>query len=340
MILVTGATGHIGNVLVRNLTKSGAQVRALVFPGDDLTPIRGLNVDTVEGDILDYDSLLRAMTGVQDVYHLAGIISIMPGKNEGVQKVNVHGTQNVIKTARQAGIRRLVYTSSIHALHRAPHGITIDESIPFDPIHAVSAYDQSKAYASLAVMEAARQDLDAVVVCPTGVIGPYDFRRSEMGQVILDAMQKKPQFIVEGAYDFVDVRDIAQGLIMAHKQGQRGESYILSGEQITVSALVTMVQKISGISSSLLEIPMGMARFISQFMPAYYRLSRTKPRFTPYALETLLSNSIFSNAKAQRDLGFTPRSLQVSVADTIKWFLENSHLLPGQEHSIQSISAQ
>jgi dihydroflavonol-4-reductase len=324
MILVTGGSGHIGNVLVRKLVATGEKVRALILPGEDCSSLDGLDIERVEGNVINPLTLQRAFKGVQDVYHLAGIISIMPGHNPMVRRVNLDGTTNIIHAAHEAGIHRLIYTSSIHALNRAPHGTTINESIPFDPVHAISAYDRSKAEASLAVLEAAHQGLNAVIVCPTGVIGPYDFRGSEMGQIIRDAMNNKPQLCVNGAYDFVDVRDVADGLIQAATKGRQGESYILSGERITITWLVQVVQKLVGLKSIIFQIPMGLARFAANFAPFYYRLSRTKPRLTPYAIATVESNSVISNNKARHELGYTPRALTQTIRDTVSWFIDYS----------------
>lgn len=323
MNLVTGATGHIGNVLTRELLVQGEKVRVLVLPGEDLTPLNGLNVEITEGDVLDPESLNQALRGVQDVYHLAGVISIMPGKNDLLRRVNVQGTHNVLEAARHAQIRRLVYTSSIHAITRIPHGVTIDENIPFDPEHAISEYDRSKAEASLSVQQAAREGLDAVIVCPTGVIGPYDYRRSEMGSLILDCSQNPMQFWIDGAYDFVDVRDVAQGIILAGDKGRRGESYILSGEQISVHSLMKTIQEITGLKSIHIRVPIPLAHFAARFTPLYYRLAKIRPRFTHYALETVASNSVISNAKARRELGYQPRSLRETLVDTVRWFQEN-----------------
>jgi len=327
MNLVTGATGHIGNVLTRELLERGEIVRALVLPGEDLTPLNGLDVEIAEGDVLDPESLRQALHGVQDVYHLAGVISIMPGKNDLLRRVNVLGTQNVLQAARHANIRRLVYTSSIHAIMRAPHGVTIDESIPFDPEHAISEYDRSKAEASLSVQQATRQGLDAVIVCPTGVIGPYDYRRSEMGSLILDCSLNPLQFWIDGAYDFVDVRDVAQGLILAGKKGRRGESYILSGEQISVHSLMRTIQEITGLRSLHIRVPISLAHFAARFTPLYYRLARIRPRFTHYALETVASNSVISHDKARKELSYRPRALRETLTDTVRWFQENHQKL-------------
>ena len=326
MNLVTGATGHIGNVLVRLLNERGERVRAMIMPGEDPTPLTGLDVEVIEADVLDYPSLLKAFDQVEVVYHLAGIISILPGKDHMLHAVNVSGTRNVIQAARSSGVRRLVYTSSIHALKRVPDGVLIDETVPFDIEHAISSYDSSKACASLDVLHAVQAGMDAVIVCPTGVIGPYDFRRSEMGQLILDCVEQKPMLYVDGAYDFVDVRDVAQGLILAGDKGRCGESYILSGERIAVLDIIKIVQEILGTPLFSLKIPFSLARFSANLTPFYYRLTHAKPRFTSYSLATIKSNSYISHTKAHLELGYLPRPLRESLTDTVKWFLKYKRL--------------
>jgi dihydroflavonol-4-reductase len=326
MILVTGATGHIGNVLVRELLGQAEKVRALVVPNDDLTCIKGLDVEIVEGDVLDLESVSRACKGVTDVFHLAAIITIMPGKNERVQRVNVDGTKNVLKAAYEAGVRRFIYTSTIHALKRVPDGI-IDESVPFDPDNPVGTYDRSKAQATLAVLDAVKRGLDAVVACPTGVIGPCDYRVSSMTQSILSCARGETQTYIEGAaYDFVDVRDVVAGLLVAWKKGRTGESYILSGARIPSHEMHQMIQKITSLPFKENILPQAQARVIASLMAFSYRFSRATPRFTPYALEVLISNSNFSHAKATRELGYQPRPPEQSFADTISWHKKHPEL--------------
>ena len=323
MILVTGATGHIGNALVRKLLNQGEKVRALIMREENAASIRDLGLECVEGDVLDPASLQPALAGVDTVYHLAGIISIMPGKNPLVWKINVEGTRNVIEAARRAGIRRLLYTSSIHAVKRAPHGVVIDESLGFDPNNSYGEYDRSKAAASLEVQRATLEDLDAVIVCPTGVIGPYDFRGSEMGEVIRGAAEAHTMFYVEGAYDFVDVRDVADGMIAAAEHGRRGESYILGGDKISMRYMLETVRKVTGKDFNSIKIPFSLAKFAARFTPWYYRRTKAKPRFTPYSLEVLQSNSDISHKKAEHELGFNPRPITETIADTVRWYSEN-----------------
>lgn len=321
MWLVTGATGHIGNVLVRKLLERGEKVRALIMPGESRAPLQGLDVEAVEGDVLDVSSLFKALEGVRGVFHLAGVISIMPGSNPFIRKVNVEGTRNVMRVAKEMGVKKLVYTSSIHAIKRVEDGV-IDEALPYDADNPYGEYDRSKAEATLEVQKAAQAGLEAVIVCPTGVIGPYDFRGSMMGDVIRTAAERKPTLYVDGAYDFVDVRDVANGLIAASEKGRRGESYILSGQKISVRYLLETVREITGLHFFQLKIPFDLARFAANFTPLYYRLAKAMPRFTPYSLEVLKSNANISHAKATRELGYKPRSIYESITDTVKWLLE------------------
>lgn len=330
MILVTGATGHIGNVLVKELVARGEEVRVLILPSEDPTPLAGLDVEMITGDVLDVSTLRRAMEGVRVVYHLAGIITIMPGKNEMVYRVNVVGTRNILQTCLEKGIKRLVYTSSIHAISRIPEGTTIDESLPFDAALASGEYDRTKAQASLEVLNAVRKGLDAVIVCPTGVIGPFDYRLSEIGQLILDCVSRRQTVFIDGAYDFVDVRDVVKGQILACEKGKKGESYILSGERITVQQLIDLVGELGGVKFPKIKLPFWAAQGAAFFTPAFYRITRRKPRITTYSLETLRSNSYISNAKAQTELGYAPRSIRETIADTIAWFKLSGKLLAGR----------
>lgn len=323
MNLVTGATGHLGNVLIRTLLEKGEKVRAFVLPKDNLTPLEGLDVEIAHGNVLEPESITSALKGVNTAYHLAAMISIMPGKNEMVQRVNVEGTRNMLAAAQKARLRRFVYTSSIHAIQRAPQGTTIDESLPYDPHNPYGAYDTSKAQASMLVQEAAKNGLNAVLVCPTGVIGPYDFRVSLLGAWFLSYWKHKPVQYFEGGYDYVDVRDVASGMIAAAEKGRRGESYLLSGGYMSNDDLAKLGRQLVGGTYQLLKLPLGLIQFLAHLLPHYYRLSKKSPLLTPYSVEVLQSNAAISHAKATRELGYQPRSLKDSLRDALLWFKEN-----------------
>lgn len=331
MIVVTGATGHIGNVLVRELLASAQVVRALVLQHDDLRPLGGLDTEIVYGDVTDTKSLGSAFTGADTVFHLAGIVTIMPGAAKLLERVNVGGIGNVISACRATGVRRLVYTSSIHAITEPPHGIVIDESQVFDPDRVLGDYARSKARATLALLgEVHKGGLDAVICCPTGVIGPYDYGTSSVGQLILDFASGRLKSYVSGAYDFVDVRDVARGLILAVKKGQKGRPYILSGAQVQVSELMKALETDIGRPAPTYEIPPTIARAAGVLASAYYRLLRRRPVFTAYSIDVLRSNSRVSSARAREELGFTSRPWQESIHDHVEWFRAEG-LLPDRK---------
>lgn len=328
MIVVTGSTGHIGNVLVRELLARGYVVRALVMPAENLRPLEDLDVELVYGDVTDRPIVKAAFAGAELAFHLAGVVTIMPSMRSLLEEVNVRGTHNVIDACRAAGVRRLIYTSSVHAIAEPPHGQVIDESQPFDPDQVLGDYARSKARATLLLLKEARKGgLDAVVCCPTGVIGPWDYRISNIGQLMLDFASGHLRSWVRGAYDFVDVRDVAVGLISAAERGESGRHYIFSGAQVQVPELMKELERNIGYPAPTYEIPAGIARAAGVLASVYYRLMRRRPVFTAYSIDVLKSNSQVSSARAREELGFTTRPWQDSIRDQVEWF-RSQGLLP------------
>jgi dihydroflavonol-4-reductase len=331
MLAVTGATGHIGNVLVRLLLARGNTVRAIVLPEDNFRPLSGLNVEIVNGDITDKTSLEKAFKGIDTVFHLAGIVTIMPRMKNILEKVNIEGTRNVVTACRTAGVRRLVYTSSVHAIAEPPKGVPIDESQPFDPEGVLGDYAWSKAHASLLLLdEAKRGGLDIVICCPTGVIGPYDYNISNIGQLILDFDSGYLKSYVSGAYDFVDVRDVTNGLILAAEKGKSGRHYIFSGNQVRVPELIKELAQDIGKPAPTYRIPTLLARTAGILASVYYRLTKRKPVFTAYSIDVLASNSLVSSARAREELGFTSRPWRESIHDQVEW-LKKEGMLRGKK---------
>ena len=330
MIVVTGATGHIGNVLVRELISRGKTIRAVIPPGEDTAQLEGLNLEIVPGDVRDINSLVPAFKGADIVYHLAGVISILPGRQKLLEDVNVKGTYNVVEACLRTNVQRLVYTSSIHAIKEPPHGVVITESQPFDPLGVPDGYARSKARATLGVIEGVKKGLNAVIVCPTGIIGPYDYKISEMGQLVRDFMGRNIKACVGGAYDFVDVRDAVRGHILAGEKGRTGEVYILSGEQIAIPDLFRLLEKVTGIEAPRSILPRWLAHTAGILATPYYLLKKTRPLFTAYSIDVLFSNSLISSAKARRELGYSARSVKESLSDTVAWLKKESSWYPDQ----------
>ncbi len=334
MIVITGANGHIGNVLIRELITRRQIARALVLPNDDCRSLTGLDIEIVHGDVTDLKSLESAFVDADVVFHLAGIVTIMPSMKKVLERVNVGGVRNVVEACRSSGVRRLVYTSSVHAIAEPPHGTVIDETQPFDPDRVLGDYARSKARATLILLNEVRKGgLDAIICCPTGVIGPWDYGISNIGQLILDFTSGHLKSYVRGAYDFVDVRDVARGLILAAEKGQSGNHYIFSGAQVQVPELMKELEQNIGYPAPTYEIPSTIARVAGVLASVYYRLIRRRPVFTAYSIDVLRSNSQVSSARAREELGFTTRPWQDSICDHISWF-RSEGMLPTRSKNV------
>lgn len=320
MIAVTGATGHVGNALVRKLVECGYSVRAIVPPKEDLSSLEGLEVEVFRADVRDVDTLKEALTGVGGVFHLAGIISIVEGKEDLMYSVNVSGTQNIVNICLELNIPRLVYTSSVHAFPVPPKGVAITEETVIDPQAVVGAYARTKALATLAVEEGIEKGLNAVILFPSGVIGPFDYKISEMGQLFLD-YARGYFYYVDGEYDFVDVRDVVDGIVAAYERAEKGERFILSGHLLRIKQILYTIQQVTRQRLKSFKIPLPLARFASLFTPLQKYFSKKKPRFTGYSLYVLNSNTILSSQKAERILGYKPRNFIDTAKDTIIWFI-------------------
>ena len=326
VIVVTGAPGHIGNNLVRLLLSKGESVRAMVLPGEDLTSLKGLAVEIVEGDVRNPSALDRAFHGADLVFHLASVISLSPGKSELLHQVNVVGARNVAEACLRNKVKRLVYASSIHALVEPPKGTCIYETAECNPNKISMEYSKTKAEGTLAVLEVVEQGLDAVVVYPVGVIGPFDFKPSEVGQMIIHFAKGRLPVAIEGGYDFADVRDIASGFLLAAERGRTGQGYILSGEWVSVNDILAAAGEIVGRTAPKIQISAQFALLVARTLTWWQRLTGMKPIVTTDMIETLLSNSEVSCVKAQQELGYVARPIRDSVRDSAMWFRENGKL--------------
>jgi dihydroflavonol-4-reductase len=318
-VLVTGASGHIGSNLVRELIKDGREVRVLVH--EDRRGIEGLDVEVFKGDLLDYPGLLRAAQGIDVVYHLAASISIVGDRIGKVQRTNVEGTNKIIRVCREAGVRRLVHFSSIHAYSSRPINQPIDEKRELAGVKA-PAYDRSKAAGNKVVLKSVQEGLDAVIIAPTAVIGPYDFKPSRMGAVLLKIRKRRLLALVGGGYNWVDVRDVVRGAIRAEQSAPSGSQYILSGEWGTVRELAESVHRASGVKIPRFTSPLWLARSAAPFSELLAKLRRQEPLLTAEAVATLKSHRLIDSSKAEKELGYTCRPLDETVKDTLDWFEE------------------
>lgn len=318
-VLVTGASGHLGNVLVRALLERGDAVRALVEPGDDAPALHGLEVERATGDVRDADAVRRAVGDVDVVCHLAGLVSITAGFESWMRDVNVGGTKNVLAAVKQTGAR-LIYMSSIHALTEVGPGQPLHEDVGFDETKAFGAYGRTKAEASRLVQEAARAgEVDATLLLPVGVTGPSDFRLSELGDLVSAVGRRKRPVIVTGGYHWVDVRDVAQATIAAFDKGRRGEAYLLSERYLVVKDVCAAVAQAAGVHPPRVVLPLSLAYLVSWPLLALEWLTKRRALMTPYAMHTLGCRFHVPAQKARDELGFAPRRTEESVADAWAW---------------------
>jgi len=321
-VLVTGASGHLGNNLVRLLLSEGHEVYALVHQNNealkDLPALRH-----VHGDLFNPKSLETSFSNIECVFHLAGKISIMGDPDGSVWKTNVEGSFNVAQAARKAGVKKLIHVSSVHAYDaQVTPGSnrqrldTLDESFPLLQLNsAAAAYDISKAEGERQVRTQIAQGLNVTVVHPTGVIGPFDFAPSRMGQLFLDLKNRSLPSLIAGEFDFVDVRDVARGLILAWQKGNSGENYLLGGRTATIKELAQIATDFTSIPPPSITCPMWLARASAPLAEFWSRISRTEALFTRESLATLQRQRKISSAKALSDWGYAPRPLEESIAD-------------------------
>jgi dihydroflavonol-4-reductase len=322
--LVTGASGHVGVNLVRELIVRGRKVRILIH--DHPWPLKELNVEVVNGDVCDIESLNRAFYGVDSVYHLAARISIVQNNWSVLEKINVTGTRNVIEACLKSGVRRLIHFSSIHALEQKPMNCPVDESRPLVKSSNYPPYDRSKAAGDEEILRGIEKGLDAIIINPTAIAGPYDYQLSLFGEALLALANGRLPALVKGGFDWVDARDVAEGAIQAEVRAVTGSRYLLSGHWASVSEIANLVAEISGIPVPKFVCPLWLASASAPLAVATARLLKQRPLFTPDSIRALHSNRNVNHEKATRELGYTPRPLRQTIEDTLRWFAINGKL--------------
>lgn len=317
--ILTGASGHLGNTILQRLETSGAEVMALILP----TEKEYGRANYVRGDVRDKRSLRPLFEGAEekDVYviHTAGIIDISEKGSPILADVNVGGTKNLLELSREYGVKRFLYVSSVHAIPEGEKYDVITETGSFDPDTVIGAYAKTKAAATQAVLDAGKEGLDVVVVHPSGIIGPNDHSGNHLVQLITDYLKGRLPACVNGGYDFVDVRDVANGCLLALRKGVCGSCYILSGRHYDIKEVLGMAGEESG-GKKLPVLPIWMARMAVPAIGWWAKRKKQRPLYTAYSLHTLESNDRFSHDKATRELGYSPRDLRSTIRDTVRWY--------------------
>jgi dihydroflavonol-4-reductase len=326
---VTGASGHVGVNLVRALIAHGRDVRIITH--NSTLGLEDMKVERRSGDVNDPHSLAEAFEGADVVYHLAAHISLLMNDRGRCSAVNVEGTRNVIEACRRNNVRRLVHFSTIHSLCSEPFDIPVDETRPLVESLKAAPYDLSKAAGERLVRQATRDGINAVIINPTGVIGPYDYRPSHFGQALIMMAEGRIPVLLEGGFDWVDARDVAEGAIKAEQAAPPGANYLLSGTWLSVKETAAIVAQIAGGRPPVLVCPAPLARACAPIVTAVSGWTGARSIFTSVSLKALSSNRNISHARATRELGYEPRPIGETMADTIRWFTDNG-FIKGKGH--------
>lgn len=323
-VLVTGASGHVGANLVRTLIAGGQRVRALIHVNK--IGIEGLDVEIVHGDVCSLESLNKACNGAEIVYHLAATIALTVYGWYQVEAVNTTGTRNVVDACLHNRVKRLVHFSSIHALGNQYKPAVIDETCPLGESRECLPYNRSKALAEREVYRGIGQGLNAIIIRPTAIVGPYDFRPSYFGQALISLARGNLPGLVKGGFDWVDVRDVVRGVIRAGDSAPSGSNYLLSGHWATLRELASLVEDITGVKSPGFVCPLWLAGIGAPLVGVVSRMRRKQPLYSSFTINTLRSSRLVSHEKATRELDYHPRPLRETIEDTLKWFKDVGQL--------------
>ena len=324
-IALTGAAGHLGSAILPALHAAGYSIKALIK--DSESSQTGLPVEIVRGDLLNAGSLRELLKDCEGLIHCAALISINGDPDGMVYRTNVEGTKLLLEIAAESGIKRVVHISSIHAFQQNPRFETLDEDRETVTKKAF-AYDRSKKAGQEIALSMNRPGMEALVMNPTSIIGPYDEKPSRMGKVIIDLCNGRLPFIFQGGFDFCDSRDVARAIVNGLKMGRPGEKYILGGKWHSFKQLTQLLSGVSGKKIQAFNLPPLAGRLGLPFVYGLARLKKNEPLYTGEALEAIVSgNRKINSEKAIRELDYRIRPLEDTLRDTFSWFRQKGYLV-------------
>ena len=328
--MVTGATGFVGSAVARHLLARGESVRVLARPGNDRRNLEGLDLEVVEGDLRDAGSVKRALSGCRTLYHVAADYRLWVRDPKEIYATNVEGTRRILLAAGEAGISRIVYTSSVATLGIRGDGASADEATPVGLEDMIGHYKRSKFLAEAEVAKlVADQELPVVIVNPSTPIGPRDVKPTPTGRMVVEAAAGRMPAFVDTGLNVVHVDDVAAGHLLAHEKGRPGERYILGGRDMHLAEILGLVAAICGHKPPKIRIPHGAVLPIAHAAEAWARLSRSakEPFVTVDGLKMAKKKMFFSHAKAAEELGYRPRPPEAALKDAIEWFRGEGYLV-------------
>jgi dihydroflavonol-4-reductase len=329
--LVTGGTGFVGGNVVRELLRDGREVRVLARPGGDRRALAGLAVEIVEGDLLDAASLGRAVRGIGTVFHVAADYRLWAPDPSALYRANVDGTRALLRACGDAGVARVVYTSTVGALGIPRDGTPGTEATPASLGDMVGPYKRSKFLAEQVALEFARDGLPVVVVNPSAPIGPWDVKPTPTGQMIVGALQGKLFATIDTGLNLVHVRDVARGHLLAEARGRVGEKYILGHTEgnLSLAAIGRLIAELSGGRPPRVRIPYAVAWCAAACSEGFARLTGGVPKIPLDAVRMARKRMYFSAAKAVRELGLPQTDVREALRDAVQWFSESGYVRLG-----------
>lgn len=326
LLMVTGATGFVGSAIVRRLLEAGQRVRAMARKDSVLDNLAGLDVEVVIGDLCAPNTLAAAVRGCHGVFHAAADYRLWARRPSEFYVTNVRGSRNLLQAAVRAGVRRMVYTSSVATLGSNKDGSPADEETPAAYQDMIGHYKRSKFLAERKVRALAKaQGFDVVIVNPAAPVGPRDIKPTPTGRLILDAARGRMPAYVDTGLDIVHVDDVANGHWLAYRRGTSGRRYVLGGENLSLRDILTRVAKISGRRPPRLRLPSSALLPIAWVSEAWARVSGRTPLVTVAGVELSRKRMYFSHARATRELGYSARPAELALRDAVKWFDQHGY---------------
>jgi dihydroflavonol-4-reductase len=324
--LVTGATGFVGAAVARALLQEGWEVRALARKGSDRRNLRALAVEVVEGDLADSDSLARSLTGCEALFHVAADYRLGAFDPQQLYRTNVEGTRNILDAARAAGVRRVVYTSSVATIGIPADGSPGTEATRATVSDMIGHYKRSKFLAEEVARDAARAGTPVVIVNPSTPVGPGDVKPTPTGQMVLDAAAGRTPAYIDTGLNIVHVDDVAAGHLLALHRGRVGERYILGGQDMTLREILVEIAQLVGRKPPSVRLPGAVVMPIAYVAEAVARVTGRPTRITVEGVRMARKRMFFSSEKAARELGYQWRAPTQAFADAIAWFREQGRL--------------
>jgi len=327
-VLVTGAAGFIGSNVVRELLKENVEIRALIRPGEPVANLDGIDSERVIGDLMDNETVRKAVAGVDTVFHLAAIYSVWMKDWSRIYEVNMQGSRNILWAALKAGVERVVYTSSIAAIGIAPGKELSNEGTPFNQYTLGHHYVITKYLSQQEALGFAENGLDVVVVNPCFPYGPGDIVPTPTGRIILDILKGRNRFRFDGGINVVDVRDVAKGHVLAAKKGRKGNLYILGNTNISMDEFMKLVLEAAGMNANMsLKLPVPVLKTATMaLLWLSDNVTHKHPLSTPADVDYARQYLYFDNSKARHELGLEFSPLSESLNDAIEWFRKNGYV--------------